>query len=161
MGVTTGLRSAAIIQMNISDIDFEHRIIRVIEKRNKVFDVMIDDQLYQCLLNWLVDRRKYFPNVNTDALFISNYARRLTYNGLYGMIIKYSKGIEKKITPHVMRHTCATLLYEATGDIYLTATQLNHSSVATTQRYADMVQASEEEQRRKASSILSDVIKLE
>lgn len=150
MGVTTGLRSAAILQMNVEDIDFENRKIRVIEKRNKTYDVMIDDTLYQCLLDWLVDRRKYFPKVETDALFVSQWGERLSYRGINYMLQRYSQGINKKVTPHVMRHTCATMTYEMTGDIYLTATQLHHSNVSTTQRYADV----SDKKRREASAMI-------
>lgn len=163
MGITTGLRSAAILQMNIEDIDFENRKIRVIEKRNKTFDVMIDDTLYQCLLNWLVDRRKYFPKAETDALFLTRFGERLAYDGLRQILFKYSRGINKKVTPHVMRHTCATMTYEMTGDIYLTATQLHHSNVSTTQRYADVSDQKrrDESALREAASLLGGKLKLD
>lgn len=54
-----------------------------------------------------------------------------------------------------MRHTCATNLYEKTGDIYLTSAQLHHSSVKTTQRYAEI----SDETKAKATSILDKLVK--
>jgi site-specific recombinase XerD len=71
------------------------------------------------------------------------------------MLKKYANGAtEKHVTPHVMRHSCATNLYEKTGDIYLCSRQLNHKNVSTTQRYAEL---SKEKQKR-AANILDDMI---
>ena len=56
----------------------------------------------------------------------------------------------KKITPHKMRATCATRLYESTGDIYLVQQQLGHKSIENTKRYAKV----SDEKRREAASIL-------
>jgi site-specific recombinase XerD len=68
---------------------------------------------------------------------------------------KYTKGItDKKVTPHVMRHSCATNLYEKTGDIYLCARQLHHKNVSTTQRYAEL----SKDRQTKAANILDDMI---
>ena len=67
---------------------------------------------------------------------------------------RYTGGIDKKVTPHVMRHSCATNLYEKTGDIYLCAKQLNHSNVTTTQRYAELSQ----KRRIEAANILDEII---
>ena len=53
-----------------------------------------------------------------------------------------------------MRHSCATNLYEKTGDIYLCATVLNHNNVATTQRYA----AISNEKKKSAVNVLDNLI---
>ena len=76
------------------------------------------------------------------------------YKTAQRMLETYSELVNKKVTPHVMRHTCATNLYEKTGDIYLTATQLHHSNVATTQRYADV----SNKKMKQAASLLDDMI---
>ena len=77
------------------------------------------------------------------------------YDGKVAILKKYSEGItNKNVTPHVMRHSCATNLYEKTGDIYLCATVLNHQNVATTQRYAEISQA----KKKSAANILDNLI---
>jgi integrase len=53
-----------------------------------------------------------------------------------------------------MRHTCATNLYEKTGDIYLTSRQLRHKSVTVTQRYAEI----SEEKQKVATNVLDNLI---
>lgn len=155
IGVTTGLRVSAILQMNVEDVDFEKGVIHVVEKRNKSFDVFIGKNLKKHLRNWLTDRNKYFKNANTNALFISRLNNRISYDVVKDLLNKYSKGVtNKKVTPHVMRHTCATTLYEKTGDIYLASAQLRHSNISTTQRYANM----SNKKLKNANSILDDLI---
>lgn len=155
MGVTTGLRVSAILQINIEDVDIENGVIHVVEKRNKTFDVIIGSKLKKILKKWIHDRNEHFENVETNALFISRIGKRLSYESTREMIAKYAKGVtDKKVTPHVMRHTCATNLYEKTGDIYLASAQLHHSNISTTQRYAEM----SNKKMKQAASILDDLV---
>ena len=138
LGVSTGLRIAAITQINMEDIDFDNNIIRVIEKRNKTFDARFSAPVRKILIDWIADSRKYFNDM----------VRKL--------LLKYSNGITNKhVTPHVMRHTCATILYEKTGDIYLTAAQLHHSKIETTARYATI----SDKKQEKATELLGDIFK--
>ena len=65
-------------------------------------------------------------------------------------IKRYTKGINKHITPHKMRSTCAMKLYDKTGDIYLTAQQLGHANIKNTMIYAKAT----DEKRRMAAEIL-------
>ena len=156
LGFTTGLRLSAIVQIDIKDIDFQHNQIRVVEKGDRVEYVMFGEQFKKQLMLWLEDREKYFEANNTDALFISLRGfNRLAPGGVQEMISKYSKHVtDKHVTPHVMRHSCATNLYEKTGDIYLCASQLHHRNVATTQRYAEISKS----RKKEATNILDNLI---
>lgn len=155
LGFSTGLRASAILQMDVDDIDFANNQIRVTEKGDYDNYVMFGENLKAQLLSWIDDRAKYFKNVQTNALFISQYGDRLGQTSLNKLITKYGKVVpDKHITPHVMRHSCATNLYEKTGDIYLCARQLNHRNVSTTQRYAEI----SKEKQKSASNILDSLI---
>lgn len=155
LGVTTGLRVAAITQINIEDIDLEKGTIHVVEKRSKIFDVMLGSKAKKVLKKWMADRQKYFGDIETNALFISQFGQRISYDAVRDMVAKYAEGVtNKKVTPHVMRHTCATNLYEKTGDIYLASAQLHHSNISTTQRYAEM----SKKKMKQAASILDDLV---
>lgn len=154
MGITTGLRVSAILQINMEDIDMDRGVIHVVEKRNKTFDVIIGKKTKQVLKAWISDRNKYFKDVKTNALFVSQSGERMGYDAIRKMLMTYSELVNKKVTPHVMRHTCATNLYEKTGDIYLTATQLHHSNISTTQRYAEI----SNKKLKHAASVLDDMI---
>ena len=69
------------------------------------------------------------------------------------LIKRNTYNIDKNITPHKMRATCATRLYEQTGDIYLVQQQLGHKSINNTRRYAKV----SEQKRRDAAYILDAI----
>lgn len=156
LGFTTGLRVSAIVQIDIDDIDFKNNQIRVTEKGDRDEYVMFGEQFKHQLMLWLEDRKKYYGDCKTKALFVSAYNfTRLSTDAVQDLIKKYSKHVtDKRVTPHVMRHTCATNLYEKTGDIYLCASQLHHRNVATTQRYAEISQS----RKKEATNILDNLI---
>lgn len=155
LGFSTGLRVSAIVQIDIDDIDFKHNQIRVTEKGDYDDYIMFGDNLKTQLQAWLKDREEYFSNNDSNALFVSRIGKRLSDDMVANMLTRYSKGVtDKHVTPHVMRHSCATNLYEETGDIYLCSKQLRHKNVSTTQRYAEL----SKEKQRKAANILDNMI---
>ncbi len=155
LGFSTGLRVSAIVQIDVDDIDFKNNCISVTEKGDYDDRIMFGENLKNQLLLWLEDREKYFDHSDTDALFVSQFGKRLGDDAISNLLKKYAKGITgKKVTPHVMRHTCATNLYEKTGDIYLTSRQLRHKSVTVTQRYAEI----SEEKQKAAINVLDNLI---
>lgn len=155
LGFTTGLRVSAIIQIDIDDIDFNNNQIRVTEKGDRNEWIMFGEKLRQQLVDWLKDREEYFPDCDNKALFISQYNTRLSVKSVSKLITKYTKNVtDKHVTPHVMRHSCATNLYEKTGDIYLCASQLHHRNVSTTQRYAEISKS----RKKQATNILDNLI---
>ena len=155
LGFSTGLRVSAIVQIDIDDIDFKHNRIKVTEKGDYDNYVMFGENLKMQILEWLKDREKYFPNCESGALFVSSRGQRLSHDMVSVMLKKYAKDItDKNVHPHVMRHSCATNLYEKTGDIYLCAKQLNHKNVSTTQRYAELSM----ERQKHAANVLDEMI---
>lgn len=155
IGFSTGLRVSAILQIDINDIDFENNQIRVTEKGDYDEYIMFGENLKKQLIACINDRDRFFSDVETNALFVSQKGSRLSDDALSRLLKQYAENItNKKITPHVMRHSCATNLYEKTGDIYLCSRQLNHKNVATTMRYAEI----SKEKQRMATNILDDLI---
>lgn len=155
LGFATGLRISAIVQIDIGDLDLKHNQIRITEKGDHDDFVIIGDNLKAQVELWLKDREEYFSDVNSNALFVSQEKNRLSARSVKDLMDKYTLGAtDKKVTPHVMRHSCATNLYEKTGDIYLCARQLHHKNVSTTQRYAEL----SKEKQKKAANILDDMI---
>lgn len=155
LGFATGLRRSAIVQVDIDDLDLSHNRIRITEKGDRDYYVMIGDKVKEQIQLWLKDREEYFSTADTNALFVSQELKRLSTRSMKDVMDRYAEGItDKRVTPHVMRHSCATNLYEATGDIYLCAKQLHHRNVSTTQRYAEM----SKERQKQAANILDDMI---
>lgn len=155
IGVTTGLRVSAIVGINIQDINFEEKYILVTEKGNIEKKVFIGDNTLNIIQEWIKDRKSHNIIENDkDALFISSKGMRITTTGVRQMIHRISLGVDKKITPHKMRSTCATRLYEATGDIYMVQQQLGHKNIQNTQRYAKV----SESKMRDAANILNKLV---
>ena len=155
LGFSTGLRISAIVQIDIDDIDFQNNRIRVTEKGDYDKYIMFGDNLKQQLKLWIADRTKYFVGCNTNALFVSQKRSRISTIRVADMLAQYANGVtDKHVTPHVMRHSCATNLYEQTKDIYLCSKQLSHKNVSTTQRYAELSNARQKE----AANILDNLI---
>lgn len=154
LGISIGLRVSAITQIDLDDIDFNENTIRVVEKGNKYRVMNFGDNLKQKLIAWIEDRNKYFPDVETNALFISRKKNRISVSAVEDMIEKYTKNIGKHITPHKLRATCATNLYKKTGDIYMVAEQLGHANIATSKIYTEI----DHDLRIKATNILDNLI---
>lgn len=148
LGCNTGLRCTAITEIDLDDIDFENNTIKVIEKGNKGRIIYVGESAMEVIKRWIEDRSMH--NVKTNALFISNRGQRITQGTIRDVIRKYTININKHITPHKMRSSCATNLYEQTGDIYLVQEVLGHKNIANTRRYAKL----SEGKKRNAANIL-------
>lgn len=154
LGITTGLRCSAITEINIEDIDFDKRSIKVTEKGNVIRQVFFGDNLTVILHNWLEDRDKLLGNNSCQALFISNKRRRIAQRTVNDIVTKYTQNIDKKISAHKLRSTCAMNLYEKTNDIQVVSQMLGHKNLKTTSRYARAT----EKKMKNAASILDKLI---
>ena len=155
LGFSTGLRVSAIVQIDIDDIDFDNNQIRVTEKGDYDEYVMFGEKMKEQLKLCIKDREKVSDKISTNALFVSQLGKRFSVDMLAKQLTHYAGSVtSKKVTPHVMRHSCATNLYEKTGDIYLCSKQLHHKNVSTTERYAELSNT----KKREATNILDDLI---
>lgn len=154
LGIGTGIRIGALVQINIEDIDFAENTIHVIEKGGKERYLKFGTNARNVLSAWLIDRATYFKDVETDALFISQWRQRLTSEGVRKLINKYANGINgKHITAHTMRKSAATNLAKAGVDIQTIASILNHQNIQTTRRYAAVL----DESKQKATNTLDNL----
>lgn len=149
LGCATGLRVSAIRNIDIEDIDFDNKIINVVEKGNNEREVYIGDNTIRVIKTWMKERERLYGN-NTGPLFMSQKKNRMAVRTIEEMIHNAADGIDKHITPHKMRSTCAMNLYEKTGDIYLTAQQLGHENIQNTMIYAKATEG----KRREAAELL-------
>lgn len=146
LGVGTGIRVGALVQINVDDIDFKENTIHVIEKGGKERYLRFGTNARNILSAWLIDRATYFEDADTDALFISQWRKRLTVEGVRKLIDKYADGINgKHVTAHSMRKSAATNLAKAGVDIQTIADILGHQSVTTTQKYAAVLEQNKQQ----------------
>lgn len=137
--LNTGIRISAVNQLDIEDINFENGFVYVPEKGDKTRKILLNKEVLTCLGEWLKIRKKMLDEKNVDnepALFISAQYRRMTVKAMQDLTIKYGENIDgKTLSPHKLRATFGTQVYNATGNIYLTQQAMGHSSVITTERY--------------------------
>lgn len=154
LGLGTGLRVSAIVNINVEDIDFKTNTIRVIEKGRKVREISFSNHLRKSLLVWLNDRARFFGGGETGPLFISQKKNRMSVDSVQGVVKKYTSHLDKHITPHKLRSSAAMNLYSAGIGIMTIASILGHENITTTQRYAEAYDA----EVQSATSILDNFI---
>lgn len=148
----TGIRVSELVGLNISDIDMNEYAFLVTRKGGNQVVLYFPQEVADALNTYLDEREQIevLPG-HEDALFLSLQRRRITQRAVQLLVKKYASiaaPLKPRISPHKLRSTFATNLYGATGDIYLVADVLGHSSVETTRKhYADMT----DERRRTAA----------
>lgn len=155
LGCRTGLRCSAITNIDVDDINMEDKYIIVIEKGDVQRNINFGDNTKELINMWLKARSRIMPNSTIKALFISKKRNRISPAEIGRMIEKYTSDVipNKHITPHKMRSTCATNLWEETHDIYMVANQLGHKNLANTKRYTDIA----ESESRRVANILDEL----
>ena len=155
LALSTGLRVSAITQINIEDIDFTNYSIKVVEKGNKIRAINFGDNLAQLINQCIEDRDTYFPNAESNALFLSQWKRRMTTQAVRDLVAKYTSGIQgKHITPHKLRASAATNLAASGVSIQAIAKVLGHENIQTTRRYVEVLDA----ETNKATNVLDNLI---
>ncbi|MER2000325.1 MAG: tyrosine recombinase XerC [Lysinibacillus sp.] len=129
-----GLRVSELCALNIDSL--QGRRLSVVGKGDKERIVYLNDTCMQALESYLVER-KTFNGVGSEPLFISQKGSRFARQTVARLVkrINGRAASTKKITPHKLRHTSATLMYKAGVDIRSLQAILGHTSVATTQIY--------------------------
>ena len=147
----TGIRVSECVGLDINDVDFKNNGIKIHRKGGQEVIVYFGDEVAEALLDYMEEREQMHPvEGHTNALFLSLQNKRLSVRSVENLVKKYSKLVTnlKNITPHKLRSTYGTNLYQETGDIYLVADVLGHKDVNTTKKH---YAALEDERRRKAA----------
>ena len=134
----TGIRVSECVGLNIYDVDFDNMGIKVRRKGGYEDIVYFGEEVEKALSDYLDQREHIIPvSGHEDALFLSMQNKRITVRSVENLVKKYSSLVTslKKITPHKLRSTYGTNLYQETGDIYLVADVLGHKDVNTTRKH--------------------------
>lgn len=152
--LNTGLRRAALMKLDVNSINFEDKNLIVTDKEGKVDTYSLSDEVLEILNAWLRKREKLLNGKHEDALFISNRRQRMNQRAIYDIVKKYASNIKgKNITPHKLRATYGTQLYEATKDIYFVQDCMHHANPQTTELYI----RGNKNQTKKASDIMKNL----
>ena len=136
MFYATGMRLSELIGLKDADVDFSASVIKVTGKRNKQRLIPFDEELRQEMESYINIRNEAVP-VRADAFFVRKTGEQL-YAGLVQKLVKryLSKVVTvKKKSPHVLRHTFATVMLNNGADLGAIKELLGHESLATTEIY--------------------------
>lgn len=148
----TGIRVSELVGLDLDDIDLAQNAFVVTRKGGSQSILYYPDSVKAALEAYLLQREKLNPLPGHEyALFLSLQRRRITDRAVGNLVKKYAAvaaPLKKRISPHKLRSTYGTRLYQETGDIYLVSESLGHSDVNTTKRHYAAMQDS---RRREAA----------
>lgn len=151
----TGIRVSECVGLDIPDVDFDYDRIKIVRKGGYEAFVYFGTEARDALQDYLKMRRNIIAvEGHEEALFLSSQRKRISVRSVENMVKKYASITTplKKITPHKLRSSYGTALYQQTEDIYLVADVLGHKDVNTTKKhYADI----DEWQRMKAKDAVT------
>jgi len=138
LGFATALRCSAVTNLNVEDIDFQNKTIRVIEKGNKEILKPFSENLECTLKEWLDVRQQ---GLEHGPLFYSKKGTRISTDAINDMLKKYVKiaKIDKHITFHKCRSSVAVNALSAGVPLIAVSKMLSHSNIAVTNRYIDVI----------------------
>ena len=155
----TGVRVSECVGLDIEDVDFKNNGIKVTRKGGNEMVVYFGPEVEKALKRYLEVRENIIPlEGHEHALFYSAQRRRIGVQAIENLVKKYAQQITttKKITPHKLRSTYGTTLYQETGDIYLVADVLGHKDVNTTKKHYAAIDDAQRRQAAKAVKLRED-----
>jgi len=131
----TGMRCGELVGLDMGDVDLDARMVRVLGKGRKERVVPFGTRALDSLRAWLVERR--LLRARDEALFVNGRSGRLTDRSVRRLVSRRvrSVSINRKLSPHSLRHSFATHLLSRGADLRSIQELLGHSSLSTTQRY--------------------------
>lgn len=154
--LNTGMRRSALYKLDVQDIDFQNKIVIVTDKERKVLKYNLSEITLSYIRRWMFKRHKMLNGESQDALFLSSRKQRMGDQAIYYVIKKYGKYInDKNISPHKLRATYGTQLYNETKDIHFVQKAMGHSTPAVTQIYI----RGDQHVAEKASDIMENILR--
>lgn len=152
----TGIRVSELVGLDLGDIDLDSNAFIVTRKGGNQSILYFPDAVRDALRDYLTLRVEIqTTDENEQAFFLSLQKKRITQRSVENLVKKYAliaAPLKKRISPHKLRSTFGTNLYQETGDIYLVADVLGHSDINTTRKhYAAM---SESRKKMAASHVI-------
>jgi integrase/recombinase XerD len=145
----TGARISEVVGLSMGDIDFDHALVRLFGKGSKERIVPYGSAAERALEGWFAPggRAHVVPlrwkrRGDAEAVFLNQQGGRLSRQGAWLVIKKYGEraGITDHLSPHVLRHSCATHLLDHGADLRIVQEMLGHASISTTQVYTRVSQ---------------------
>ncbi len=135
----TGIRVSELVRLNIDDLNLDLDFIKC-NGNNRERVIPIGSMAKKAVKRYSTEYRNQLVKDDEQALFVNYYGKRLTRQGFWKIIKRYTKQakIDKKITPHTLRHSFATHLIQNGADLKSVQEMLGHSDISTTQIYMQL-----------------------
>ncbi len=135
----TGLRVSELVGLKILEVDLESSFLRTLGKGSKERIVPLGDSAIDYLETYLREARPHFlrARLANPFLFLTQQGGPMTRQYFWQLIVRYGRkcSLNKKLSPHVLRHSFATHLLENGADLRAVQVMLGHSDISTTQIY--------------------------
>jgi len=135
---STGVRASELCNLALNDLDLNGRELRINQGKGRKDRIVPLGEIARDFLElYLRESRPKLSAIGQDFLFVSKNGRKLTRGSLKELVQKHAQkaGLKKKLSPHGLRHTCATHLLKGKADIRQIQTLLGHRSIESTQVY--------------------------
>ena len=144
----TGARISEACGLSLGDIDFDQRLVRLFGKGAKERIVPVGRSAVAAMEQWLHGGRPALePGIwktrdDQMAIFLNTRGARLSRQAAWAVVRKYGEatGLADRLSPHVLRHSCATHLLDHGADLRIVQEMLGHASISTTQVYTKVSQ---------------------
>ena len=140
----TGARISEACGLSLSDLDMESQLVRLFGKGSKERIVPFGSHAKTALEEWLgsggrtmLTPEQWAKRDHADAVFLGARGTRLSRQAAWGIVRKYAHiaGVGDEVSPHVLRHSCATHMLEHGADLRIVQEMLGHATISTTQIY--------------------------
>src|SRR5690625_5118266 len=135
----TGLRVTELITLQVSDLHLTMGFVRCLGKGSKERIVPLGEVASEAIQHYLYYARDTLlkENKDEDILFVNQHGRPLSRQGFWNILknMAKEKGIHKRLSPHMLRHSFATHLLENGADLRAVQEMLGHEDISTTQIY--------------------------
>ena len=144
----TGARISEACGLSLGDLDRDNRLVRLFGKGAKERIVPFGRAAAATLDEWLASGRHHLEPArwarrgDQEAVFLNTRGSRLSRQAAWAIVKKYGEcvGLADKLSPHVLRHSCATHLLDHGADLRIVQEMLGHASISTTQVYTKVSQ---------------------
>ena len=145
----TGARISEACGLSLGDFDHEEHLVRLFGKGSKERVVPYGRHAAAALAEWLgpsgrphLQPEQWARRSDSDAVFLNLRGARLSRQAAWAMVTKYGDriGLDGRLSPHVLRHSCATHLLDHGADLRIVQELLGHASISTTQVYTKVSQ---------------------
>ena len=144
----TGARIGEACGLSFADLDRDHRVVRLFGKGAKERLVPFGRAASAALETWIGEGRPHMEPTrwarrgDQEAVFLNTRGARLSRQSAWAVVRRYGEaiGVADRLSPHVLRHSCATHLLDHGADLRIVQEMLGHASISTTQVYTKVSQ---------------------